>query len=98
MRIAVMGSGGVDGYFGARLVRAGFDVTFITQGEHLAAIRREGLRYGAHWASFALAKSTRLVSRPVMQGSWKWAEQREFSSTRDMRRTRWPSATARRQT
>ena len=44
MKIAVMGSGGVGGYFGARLAAAGNEVTFIARGAHLAAIRSEGLR------------------------------------------------------
>ena len=44
MRIAVMGSGGVGGYFGGRLAHAGGDVTFIARGAHLEAIRRSGLQ------------------------------------------------------
>ena len=44
MKIAVMGSGGVGGYFGARLAAAGNDVTFIARGGHLDAIRSQGLR------------------------------------------------------
>ena len=44
MRIAVMGSGGVGGYFGARLVKGGADVVFIARGAHLAAMRQHGLR------------------------------------------------------
>lgn len=43
MRIAIVGSGAVGGYFGARLARAGQDVTFIARGAHLAAIRAHGL-------------------------------------------------------
>jgi len=43
VRIAVMGSGGVGGFFGARLVRGGADVTFIARGAHLAAMRDHGL-------------------------------------------------------
>lgn len=43
MRIAVMGSGGVGGYFGARLAHAGCDVTFIARGAHLDAMRNNGL-------------------------------------------------------
>jgi len=39
-----MGSGGVGGYFGARLAKAGDDVTFIARGAHLAAMRELGLR------------------------------------------------------
>ena len=44
MKIVVMGSGGVGGYFGARLAANGADVTFIARGEHLAAMRRDGLK------------------------------------------------------
>jgi 2-dehydropantoate 2-reductase len=44
MKIAVMGTGGVGGYFGSRLAAAGYDVTFIARGEHLAAISRDGLK------------------------------------------------------
>ena len=44
MNIAVMGAGGVGGYFGGLLARAGNDVTFIARGPHLEAIRRNGLR------------------------------------------------------
>ena len=44
MRIAVMGSGGVGGYFGGRLAHGGADVHFVARGKHLAAMRREGLR------------------------------------------------------
>ncbi len=44
MKIAVLGTGGVGGYYGARLAAAGNDVTFIARGAHLAALRSEGLR------------------------------------------------------
>lgn len=44
MRIAVMGTGGVGGYFGARLALAGCDVAFVARGAHLAALRQRGLR------------------------------------------------------
>jgi 2-dehydropantoate 2-reductase len=43
MRIAVLGTGGVGGYFGARLAQAGHDVHFIARGAHLAALRENGL-------------------------------------------------------
>ena len=43
-RIAVYGAGGVGGYFGARLARAGADVHFIARGAHLHALREHGLR------------------------------------------------------
>jgi 2-dehydropantoate 2-reductase len=44
MRIAIMGAGGVGGYYGARLVAAGEEVHFIARGAHLAAIREHGLK------------------------------------------------------
>ena len=44
MRIAIFGTGGAGGYFGAHLARAGEDVVFIARGEHLQAIRERGLR------------------------------------------------------
>lgn len=44
MRIAMMGSGGIGGYFGGRMAAAGADVTFIARGRHLAAMREHGLR------------------------------------------------------
>ena len=44
MRIAVMGAGSIGGYFGGMLARAGNQVTLIARGEHLEAIRSNGLR------------------------------------------------------
>ena len=43
MRMAIMGSAGVGGYFGARLAMSGADVHFIARGAHLAAMRERGL-------------------------------------------------------
>ncbi len=44
MRFAILGSGAVGGYYGAKLARAGHDVTFIARGAHLQAIRERGLQ------------------------------------------------------
>lgn len=44
MRIVVVGSGGVGGYFGGRLAASGADVTFVARGAHLDALRAHGLR------------------------------------------------------
>lgn len=44
MRIAILGAGGVGGYFGGRLAQAGHPVVFVARGAHLDAIRRDGLR------------------------------------------------------
>lgn len=43
MRIAVLGSGAVGGYYGAKLAAAGHDVSFVARGAHLQAIRARGL-------------------------------------------------------
>lgn len=39
----MMGSGGVGGFFGGRLAHAGYDVSFVARGAHLAALRERGL-------------------------------------------------------
>ena len=44
MKIIVMGTGGVGGYFGARLAKAGHDVGFVARGHHLEAIKKNGLK------------------------------------------------------
>jgi 2-dehydropantoate 2-reductase len=44
MRIAVVGTGGIGGSYGASLAKAGADVTFVARGAHLAAMRENGLR------------------------------------------------------
>lgn len=44
MKIIVVGTGGVGGYFGARLAEAGLDVTFIARGKHLEKMKKEGLQ------------------------------------------------------
>jgi 2-dehydropantoate 2-reductase len=43
MKIAIIGAGGVGGFFGARLQQAGADVHFVARGAHLAAMRVDGL-------------------------------------------------------
>jgi 2-dehydropantoate 2-reductase len=44
MRFAILGSGAVGGYFGAKLAKSGQQVTFIARGAHLDAIRSKGLQ------------------------------------------------------
>jgi len=43
MKIAVMGAGGVGGYFGGRLAQAGHEVGFVARGKHLEALKSKGL-------------------------------------------------------
>ena len=56
MRIAVIGAGGVGGYFGARLAQAGHDVAFVARGAHLAAMRAHGLRVESAVGDIALSR------------------------------------------
>ena len=44
MKIAIVGAGGLGGYFGARLAQGGHDVAFVARGRHLEALRTHGLR------------------------------------------------------
>lgn len=44
MKFAILGSGAVGGYYGAKLARAGHDVVFVARGAHLQAIRERGLQ------------------------------------------------------
>jgi 2-dehydropantoate 2-reductase len=44
MRLVIVGAGGTGGFFGAKLAKAGEDVTFLARGAHLAAIREHGIR------------------------------------------------------
>jgi len=54
MRIAILGSGGVGGYYGALLAAGGNDVTFIARGAHLAALRERGLQIQSVHGDFFL--------------------------------------------
>lgn len=54
MRIAIIGAGGVGGYFGGRLAAAGEDVVFIARGAHLAALQGGGLQVKSAHGDLAL--------------------------------------------
>src|SRR4051794_20045395 len=43
MKFVMMGSGGVGGYYGARLAQAGHEVTFVARGAHAQKMRERGL-------------------------------------------------------
>jgi 2-dehydropantoate 2-reductase len=63
-----MGSGGVGGYFGARLAQAGCDVGFIARGAHLAALRERGLVVESKLGKISLPK-VRATDDPTTLGS-----------------------------
>lgn len=54
MKIAIIGTGGVGGYFGGKLAKAGNDVTFVARGEHLKAIRENGLKVKSIQGDFTI--------------------------------------------
>jgi 2-dehydropantoate 2-reductase len=60
MRIVIFGTGGVGGFFGGRMAQAGEDVTFIARGEHLRAIKANGLKVDSTEGDFVIypAKAT----------------------------------------
>jgi 2-dehydropantoate 2-reductase len=60
MKIAIMGTGGVGGYYGGLLAQQGHDVTFIARGAHLTAIQEKGLRVNSIHGDFHIipAKAT----------------------------------------
>lgn len=54
MKIAIIGTGGVGGYFGGKLACAGNDVTFIARGKHFEAIKNKGLQVKSTLGDFHL--------------------------------------------
>jgi 2-dehydropantoate 2-reductase len=57
MRVAVVGAGGVGGYFGGRLAEAGHDVGFVARGAHLEALRAGGLQVASVAGDFAVPRA-----------------------------------------
>ncbi|HZE20458.1 MAG TPA: 2-dehydropantoate 2-reductase [Desulfobaccales bacterium] len=55
MKIAIMGAGGVGGYYGGLLAQSGQEVIFIARGAHLEALRRQGLRVKSVHGDFTVA-------------------------------------------
>ncbi|VVB96250.1 Ketopantoate reductase PanE/ApbA [uncultured archaeon] len=56
MKIAIMGTGSIGGYFGGRLARAGEDVVFIARGAQLQALRERGLTVRSVFGDFHLPR------------------------------------------
>ncbi|MFZ5916754.1 MAG: 2-dehydropantoate 2-reductase [Chloroflexota bacterium] len=71
MRIAVMGSGGVGGYYGGLLARAGHGVTFVARGAHLAALRQKGLLVRSVHGDFTIAPA-QATDTPAEIGLVDW--------------------------
>lgn len=56
MKIAVIGAGGVGGYFGGKLAQAGNDVTFVARGDHGSALSNNGLHVKSINGDFRVPK------------------------------------------
>ncbi len=68
MKILIMGSGAVGGYFGGVLSRAGHEVVFIARGSHLEAINRDGLSVKSD-ATGTFNVPASAIDRP--DGTWR---------------------------
>ena len=64
MKIAVVGTGAVGGYFGGRLAGAGYDVAFLARGRQLEALRRDGLTIVSPAGDLRLPRRFRRCSGP----------------------------------
>ena len=71
MRIAILGAGGVGGYYGAKLTQAGHDVTLLARGEHLDAIRKNGIVIKDHDSTFTVP--VKATDRPDDLRGADWA-------------------------
>lgn len=69
MKILVMGSGGVGGFYGGRLANAGCDVTFVARGAHLAAMREHGLLIENEAQGNILIKPVKVTDDPASAGT-----------------------------
>ena len=55
MKVAIIGAGAVGGYFGAKLVLAGYDVGFLARGQQLQAIKASGIQVKSILGDFKVA-------------------------------------------
>ncbi|MEN6318535.1 MAG: 2-dehydropantoate 2-reductase [Syntrophaceae bacterium] len=67
MKIVIMGTGGIGGYYGGLLAQAGQDVTFIARGAHLQAIREKGLQIKSVHGNFTVSPAT-VTENPSLVG------------------------------
>ncbi|HZJ73322.1 MAG TPA: 2-dehydropantoate 2-reductase [Perlabentimonas sp.] len=66
MKIAIIGTGGVGGYFGAKMAQAGCNVTFLARGAHLEAIKRNGIKVKSILGDFHLDNVRAVSTIPEM--------------------------------
>ncbi|MEI8145136.1 MAG: 2-dehydropantoate 2-reductase N-terminal domain-containing protein, partial [Alphaproteobacteria bacterium] len=54
MKICIFGAGAIGGYMGAKLAAAGYEVSLVARGPHLAAMKAKGLELRAHGESLVV--------------------------------------------
>jgi 2-dehydropantoate 2-reductase len=68
MRILIMGSGGIGGYYGARLLKAGNEVVFVARGAHLEAMQTRGLETRERDGGDVMVQPVQAVRYPADAG------------------------------
>ncbi len=71
MKVAIIGTGGVGGYFGGKLAKAGNDVTFLARGAHLEALRKNGLIVKSSAGNFSVSP-VKVTDKIVEMGEHDW--------------------------
>src|SRR6266853_2096007 len=66
MRIAILGAGGVGGYYGGLLARAGHPVAMLARGSHLEALRERGIEVHMPGETFTVAVGATVL--PLLNG------------------------------
>ncbi len=79
MRIAIIGAGGVGGYYGAKLTQAGHDVTLLARGEHLDAIRKNGMVIKDHDTTFAVPVKATDRPQDLLGAEWAMLAVKSYS-------------------
>jgi 2-dehydropantoate 2-reductase len=68
VKIAIMGTGGVGGYYGGLLARCGQEVTFVARGAHYKTIKKSGLQIKSVHGDFTISHA-QVTQDPAEIGS-----------------------------
>jgi 2-dehydropantoate 2-reductase len=79
MRIAIIGAGGVGGYYSAKLAQAGHDVTLLARGAHLDAIRKNGMVIRDHDATFSVPVKATDSPQDLRGAEWAMLAVKSYS-------------------
>ena len=79
MRIAIIGAGGVGGYYSAKLTQAGHDVTLLARGEHLEAILKNGMVIKDHDTTFSVPVTATNRPDDLLGAEWAMLAVKSYS-------------------